>query len=110
MSDLEDLLYSQIMDANLPEPVREHRFAKEVMGRQWRWDFAFIDHMLAVEVDGGGWSGGRHTTGSGFAKDMDKHNSGTLLGWMLIRVSAKHIKSGEALSMIKTLLERQESK
>lgn len=36
----------------LPAFVPEHRFAKEQLGRQWRFDFAWPEFMVAVEIEG----------------------------------------------------------
>lgn len=67
--------------AALPEPVREHRFHPT---RQWRFDFAWPDLRIAVEIDGRG----RHQTVDGARKDMAKHNAAVLLGWRVLRFPA----------------------
>lgn len=41
----------QILGHKMPEPERELRFAKAI-GRQWRFDFAWPAHRLAVEIEG----------------------------------------------------------
>lgn len=97
MSVLEETLALHIRAAKLPAPVRELVFAKP---RRWRFDFAWPDHLLAVETEGGTWSGGRHTTGKGFEGDCDKYNQAALLGWTVLRFTGKHVKSGEAISLI----------
>ena len=66
----------------LPEPVLEHRFHPV---RRWRFDIAWADHMIALEVEGGVWTGGRHTRGSGFMKDMEKYNTAAAMGWIVLR-------------------------
>ena len=58
------------------------------------------DRMLAVEVEGGIWTRGRHSRGAGMIGDMNKYNEATLRGWRVLRVSGKHIDSGEALAII----------
>ena len=77
--------------------VSEYRFDPI---RRWRLDFAFPDQKLAVEVEGGVWSGGRHSRGAGFEADCEKYNALTLAGWRLLRFTGKPIKSGEALETI----------
>lgn len=62
----------------------EHRFAPP---RRWRFDFADLIAMVAVEVDGGAYSGGRHTRGAGFEADCEKLNTAALLGWTVFRVT-----------------------
>lgn len=75
-------LLRQIASAGLPVPVQEHRFHAT---RRWRFDLAWPGRMIAVEVDGGVWSGGRHTRGAGFSEDCRKLNAATLLGWRVLR-------------------------
>ena len=78
--------------AGLPEPTMEYSFAAPE--RKWRWDMAYPDIKLAIEVDGGTWSGGRHTSGSGFSKDCEKHNAGVLRGWALLRFTTDMVTHG----------------
>ena len=65
---------------------------------------AYPDIMVAIEVDGGTWSGGRHTTGSGFQADCEKVNEAVLMGWKVVRFTSTHIKSGVAVQTIERLL------
>jgi len=60
--------------------------------------------MLAVEVDGGTWSGGRHTRGAGFESDCRKISLGVLDGWRVLRFTTDMVQSGEALTTIKEAL------
>lgn len=53
--------------------------------RKWRFDFADPDNKVAVEIDGGVFSGGRHTRGSGFRADCEKINAAAVLGWRVLR-------------------------
>lgn len=66
----------------LPEPVPEFRFDAV---RRFRFDYAFPLHRVAVEIDGGVWSGGRHTRGEGFIRDQQKTNLAAKLGWYVLR-------------------------
>lgn len=49
-SDLEQLFAFQVKAAGLPEPEREYRAIK---GRKFRFDFAWVERKLLVEVNGG---------------------------------------------------------
>lgn len=102
--DLEGILASQMRLAGLPEPVREYRFARESLGRQWRFDFAWVDHLVAVEVEGATYADGRHTRGSGFAADCEKYNAAARLGWRVLRYDGNMVKRGEALGDIEAAL------
>ena len=83
--------------------IPEHRFHPL---RKWRFDWAWPDQMLALEIEGGVWVGGRHTSGAGFVKDMEKYNAATLLGWRILRVTPSQMKNGEAYDLIDQALGR----
>lgn len=102
MSRLEETLAIHIRAAGLPEPEREYRFHPT---RRWRADFAFPPQRLLVEVEGGIHSNGRHVRGSGFQADAAKYNAAVLLGWRILRFTARDIRSGTALSVIEQALE-----
>jgi very-short-patch-repair endonuclease len=101
-SRLEETLALHLRAAGLPEPEREYRFHAP---RRWRFDFCWPDHRLAVEVEGGIWSGGRHVRGAGFEKDLEKYNRANLDGWCLLRFTGDMIKSGQALQTIEVALQ-----
>lgn len=106
---LELALLQQIRAARIDEPSRQYKFHAK---RRWAFDFAWTDldpHFnaipgVAVEVDGGTWSGGRHTRGAGYEKDCEKLNEAVCLGWRVIRVTGAHIKSGKAIEWIQRAL------
>jgi len=85
----------------LPRPVPEHRFYPE---RKWRFDYAWIDQKCAVEIEGGIWTGGRHSRGSGFSKDMEKYNMAGKLGWRVFRFSPNQLRKGDAQAFMKGVL------
>jgi very-short-patch-repair endonuclease len=62
--------------------VREYWFAKP---RRWRFDFALVGPKLALEVEGGVFTRGRHVRPKGFISDCEKYNAATLLGWRVLR-------------------------
>jgi very-short-patch-repair endonuclease len=68
--------------------------------RKWRADFHIVGKKILVEVEGGIWSGGRHTRGKGYIGDMEKYNSATVLGYQVYRYSTEQVKSGLALEEI----------
>lgn len=104
--DKADLLAAVLQTEGFQDFEREHRFHPV---RKWRLDFAWPQHQLAVEVEGGVWTGGRHTRGAGFVKDMEKYNEATLLGWRVFRVTPADIKSGKALELISRALNREQN-
>lgn len=101
---LEDRLESQLNDMAVRDYVREY---KPIEGRRYRIDFAWPDIQVAVEVEGGSWSGGRHTTGQGFSDDCQKYNLLTTQGWSVLRYPSNLIKDGSACVQIKEFVERR---
>lgn len=92
-SPLEDLYLYSILALGLPEPVRELRFAPP---RRYRFDFAWPEHMLAVEVQGGTARRGRHVRVSGYEKDREKMHLAMLNGWRVYEFTTRHIRTGLA--------------
>ena len=74
--------------------------------RKFRFDYAIHSQWegmgnLAVEIDGGIWTGGRHTRGLGFQRDMEKLNLAAIEGWSVLRFTPKQVLSGEAEQTLK---------
>ena len=102
MSKLENIFELQIKALGLFGYEREYRFAP---GRRYRADFAWPDLKVLVEIEGGTWSGGRHTRGLGFKKDCIKYNLATSLGWRVFRGDSTMVKSGELAKFVEEFLD-----
>jgi len=72
--------------------------------RQWRADFHILETKILVEVEGGIWSGGRHTRGKGYIGDMEKYNSAAMMGFTVLRFSTEQVKAGVAIKQIEQLV------
>lgn len=72
--------------------------------RKWRADFFITGTKILVEVEGGIWSGGRHTRGKGYLGDMEKYNEAAAMGYTVLRFSTEQVKSGLALKKIEQLV------
>ena len=72
--------------------------------RKWRFDYCWQSKMIALEVEGGVFSGGRHTRGLGFMNDIEKYNNASLLGYRLIRTTPTELRSKENIELIKQIL------
>jgi len=100
-SHLEIMLDDQMCLAGLPAPEAEF---SAIEGRRYRWDFAWPNQKVLVEVQGAVWVKGGHSTGTGITRDAEKNNLAILAGWKPLIVTADHIKSGKALEWIKQAL------
>lgn len=114
----EELLVQHLKAVKESSYVREYRFAaihvglgkgirqrlKDANLKDWRFDFAWIELKLAVEVEGGGWVSGRHTRGAGFLGDLMKYDAAQRMDWTVYRCAPEMVKNGMAISTIQRLL------
>lgn len=100
----EEMFESQLTRSGVTGWVREHKFHGS---RNWRFDFAWLDEMLAVEINGGTFraKGGAHT-GAGFRRDCVKGMAAIELGWTVITVMPEHVRQGRALQVLEKRLDR----
>lgn len=72
--------------------------------RKWRFDYAIPAAKIAIEVEGGVWTGGRHTSPKGFLNDMEKYNTATIMGWRLLRTTPEDLCSNKTLQMVRDII------
>lgn len=101
--DYAETLLIQLELAGLPQPMREFTFHKK---RRWRFDLAWPELLIAVEIEGGIWTGGRHVRGAGYEADCEKYNEAQLAGWMVLRFTPGMIKRGKAGGVIEMAVRR----
>lgn len=89
-------LETRIKQMRLPIAMQQYRFAAPE--RQWRADFAWPEHWLIVEVEGGSWIAGRHTRGAGYAADLQRANWAQTHGWTILRYTTEQVESDEAIN------------
>ena len=80
---------SQLMNGGMPDPVEEYYFHPK---RKWRFDRAWPQYLVAVELEGGVWSEGRHVRPQGFEGDCEKYNTAATFGWRVLRFTGKMLK------------------
>ena len=103
MSHLESEYLFQIKAAGLPLPREQYRIDTE---RRFRWDYAWPEMLLAVEINGGTWVKSGHTTGKGIARDAEKINLATLRGYHTLVFTAEMIRDGRALAWTQEFFKR----
>lgn len=96
-SELELIFAKQVTDTHLPAPQREFKFHEE---RGWRFDYAWPDRKLAVEVQGM-----PHRIRERFLADVEKLAMAQIYGWRVLLVAGQDVRSGRAVSWLVTLWE-----
>ena len=92
-------LFQKVVEATLKTSlVPEYQFCKD---RKFRFDFAIIEKKIAIEIEGGIYTNGRHTRGKGFSNDMQKYNLAIELGWRVLRYSPDQTNKNETIDQIK---------
>ena len=72
------------------ELAQEYKFCEE---RKWRFDWAFPALKIAVEYNGIMSKKSRHTTVTGYSKDMEKINAAQSLGWKVLQYTPLNFKN-----------------
>jgi hypothetical protein len=102
-SEYEDLLLMCInADEVIPEPVLQF---KAIPGRKFAWDFAWPDHKVLLEVQGGTWSHNRtaHSTGAGIRRDCIKGCLAVIYGYRNLQVTSDMVTDGTALAILRSI-------
>ena len=84
---------------NGPKLLQEYKFHPT---RRWRIDW-WHESGVAIELEGGIWSRGRHTSGKGFLGDMEKYNALAERGVLLFRVPSHQITAQWLTPIIQTI-------
>jgi very-short-patch-repair endonuclease len=101
MSEVEDELEYQVKALGLPAPEKQTQL---IPGRKFAFDFYWPSAKLAVEIQGGTWHVGGHSTGTGIARDCTKANLAVMHGYRILHFTTQMVKSGEALEFIEAIL------
>lgn len=80
----------------------EHRFHEE---RRWRADIANLTDKVIVEIDGGGWTHGRHHRAEGRRKDNERDAAAQTMGWCVLRVDWTEVADGTAITRYREMVE-----
>lgn len=94
MTDLEAAFDTYWRILGGPDLEAEFRFARP--SRNWRFDRAHVLAHVAVELDGGTHSNGRHVRGDGYAKDCEKLNAAAAQGWAVFRLTTDMLRDAPA--------------
>ena len=95
-------IFTQICAKELGvECIKEYRFYKS---RKWRFDYAIPKYKIALEVEGGIWTYGRHTRPQGFLGDMNKYNTAILCGWRVFRCTPSMLLTSNTIILLRNAI------
>lgn len=102
-------------DQGIPVPLREFKFHEH---RKWRFDYAWPEYKLAIEVEGGVYGRGKkcpvcgqsrkgaHSSVTGILRDIEKYNMATVFcGWRVYRVLPDKLLTLSTINDIKEAME-----
>lgn len=101
-SHLERLFRRQLEGQGIGGFQQEVEFHPE---RKWRWDFAWPDRMIAVEIQGGTekhylGDQSHHSTPQGYRNDLEKQREGQRLGWQVFAFTGLEVRNLSALRFL----------
>ena len=76
--------------AQMGGPALQHEYRFHPT-RKWRFDYAEPQAMIAIELNGGVWSGGRHVRGAGYLRDREKINAAQSMGWRVFELGTGQV-------------------
>lgn len=103
---LEAAFQTKCIQYGLPTPATQFMLAQSA--RKFRWDFAWPDFGLLVEVNGGIWSKKRkaHSTGGGIARDYEKANEAARWGWRQLTCHSGMIEDETVFLLVEEIMHR----
>ncbi len=81
------------LGGNIDFLSQEHKFLKD---RRFRFDFADTERKIAIEIEGGTWTQGRHIRGKGYSMDCEKYNLAQFAGWKVFRLTSDMLANDPA--------------
>lgn len=102
-----ELLAHQLNELMRLGAVREWHMANiDPNARGWRFDFAFPDVKLLVELHGA-LGAGKHSRKAGQTNDLEKANAATEAGWSVLSYSTALVNSGSAAIQVERVVLRR---
>lgn len=95
-SALELRFEQQLQTHRVRSWIAEYYFEKN---RDWRFDFAWPDVKVAVEIQGGA-----HRIKGKFKADLEKRAAALLAGWSVLELGRDRVRSEQGIAWLKELL------
>lgn len=98
-------MYCKILEGLIKEEVwAEWQFHPT---RRWRFDYAITKYRIAIEIDGGVFTNGRHSGGVGQLKDFEKMNAAVVCGWVVLHYTPEQRQHWQTIQEISSVIERR---
>ena len=79
--------FMRLWDELYPELTYVREYSKVIPMRKFRFDFAWVDSLVVVEINGQIWHKGGHSSGSGLSRDYEKLNLAQANNWSFFVLS-----------------------
>lgn len=83
--------------------IPEYKFVSE---RKFRFDYGHLKMKIAIEIEGGIYTGTGHAKTGTYLKDMEKYNLAQLRGWIVLRYA--HGQENLIANDVKRALQKRE--
>lgn len=84
--------FARICRTVLSQVIQPEAEVRVVEGRRWRFDFAWPEYQVAVELQGSTHARGRHTRGIGYQGDCEKLNTAQCEGWLVLWFTTQDVQ------------------
>ena len=89
-----------------PVLATEHRYHKT---RMWRFDYAHLDTNVAIELDGGLFTGGGHVRPQHVQDTCDKKNEAILAGWVVFTLGTGIITEDRVRAIVEFVKQKNKN-
>ena len=93
----QELFIDLLVQNGLPVPQVEYRFAPP---RKFRADYAWPEHGVLLEQEGGVYTGQAHGSVTGILRDMEKYNLAAVHGWRVVRILPSQMLSQQTIDLL----------
>lgn len=86
-----EIKFKFLWDTHYPKLLYIEEAKNIVPNRRFKFDFAFFDAKVAVEISGQIWQKGGHSSGKGLLRDYEKLNLAQAYGWIVFQLADEMI-------------------
>lgn len=98
--------FKRLFSKLYPSIALVHDEVKPVPKRRFRLDFAHPPTKVGIEISGGIWRRGAHSSGTGIIRDYEKMNLCQINGWVVFQLTARQINADWCEAIAKIIVER----